>query len=633
MRTGVSDIRAAALDKKGRALLQEGRYGEAAEVFREACRLDDSPVLANNLATACFYGGDAERALEALAPNIEPGAPFNPYAHGLAAQILASLGRGAEARAELRDAVRDFEDGLAALRREGAVPRSWKEYTVTVLRAAGSLMEHRLVYDLYRRWQGLHVEWECAYLAGVAAFNLKRFAQAARHWAAAGEMGRLSGAFQRVALLADRGRIPHFSVEYELPTVDRLSSLATAAAASEEERRRYAGRGMVRLYLLAGILDPEAEDGMVRFGVHTLVTYGGDWGRRLAQDLLDAGDVSLAVKIAAVGALVEIGVYQLDEDIPVTVDGRKETIRVQKVAVAEEGDAELEEAVARAGRLRAEEKYEDALAVLEDLQVKGRLYPPAMMMQANLYRRLGRTKEGRRLLETLEEMYPADPAVLFNLAGMWYELQDPAKARSYLERLDESLEGREVTAEFGEKLAWLRRQVNGLVRPVDYDMLVELAAEEFREAVEAKTLPVNTALSRGLRNMPAIWLDGMCGRWEIEPARTRKEREAQIAAYLGDDGNLKRTVAELHRDEVALLRFLLDKGGWSRINGVSRKFGTMEGDGYFWNETAPVSPLGRLWSQALVFVGTARIGGRNCRVAVIPVELRERLSGLLGRTS
>ena len=630
VRTRVSSIKAGVLDEKGRALLEEGRFGEAAEVFQKAYRLDDNPVLANNLATACFYGGEVERALETLAPNIRPGASFNPYAHGLAAQILASLGREAEARGELREAVRDFDDGLAALRREGTVPRAWREYTVMVLRAAGRLDEHRLVYDLYSRWQSLHVSWECGYLAGVAAFNLKRFVQAAKYWAAAGKMGRLAGAVQRVALLADRGHIPHFSVEYELPTTDRLSSLAIEAAASEEERYRYAERGMVRLYLLAGALDSEADDKMIKPFLNTLVAYGGDWGRRLGQALLGAGGVAQGVKVAAAAALVDSGVYQLDEPIPVMVDGRQETIRIHKIAVAEEGDPELDEVVARAGRLRAEEKYEEALALLEELQLEGRFYPPAVMMQANLYRQLEQIGEGRRLLETLEEMYPGEPTVLFNLAAVWCELENPEKAVSYLERLEESLKQPGVAGDFREKVAFLQQQVADLVRTAHVEELFELAAEEQRATVEAKPLILNATLTRGLKNMPAIWLDGMCDDWEIRPVRTRKEREEEIIAYLGDDGNLGRLVAKLDEDEVELLRFLLGKGGWSKMGSVSRRFGTMDGDGYFWNELAPVSPLGSLWSQALVMVGRTQIDGRYYRVAVIPAELREKLPILLG---
>lgn len=231
----------------------------------------------------------------------------------------------------------------------------------------------------------------------------------------------------------------------------------------------------------------------------------------------------------------------------------------------------------------------------------------------------------------MENLYPDELTVLFNLAGLWWQLGDNAKVRSYLERLEEKLEGREVTAEFSEKVAWLKQQVTWLIGPDDFPALVEAMAEERRKQVEAKPLPVNAKLVGGLKNMPAIWLDGICNDRGIEPARTRKERQQQIIAHLSEGQNLEEIIRELDGEDIELLRFLLEKGGWSRISTVTRKFGSMEGDGYYWHEEAPLSPLGYLWSRALVFVGRTPLNGRNCRIAVIPVELRDRLSRLLLR--
>ncbi|MHB1044206.1 MAG: hypothetical protein ACYC0Q_15400 [Eubacteriales bacterium] len=56
-------------------------------------------------------------------------------------------------------------------------------------------------------------------------------------------------------------------------------------------------------------------------------------------------------------------------------------------------------------------------------------------------------------------------------------------------------------------------------------------------------------------------------------------------------------------EERELLKFLLSRGGFSRINAVTRRFGATEGDGFFWVEEEPASPLGLLWSRALVMVG------------------------------
>jgi len=64
-------------------------------------------------------------------------------------------------------------------------------------------------------------------------------------------------------------------------------------------------------------------------------------------------------------------------------------------------------------------------------------------------------------------------------------------------------------------------------------------------------------------------------------------------------------VQELNEKERELLKYLLQQGGWSRLNAVTRKFGPLDGDGFFWQEYEPESSLGVLWSRALVMVGRA----------------------------
>lgn len=56
---------------------------------------------------------------------------------------------------------------------------------------------------------------------------------------------------------------------------------------------------------------------------------------------------------------------------------------------------------------------------------------------------------------------------------------------------------------------------------------------------------------------------------------------------------------------------------------VTRKFGSMDGDGFYWNEEeeGSYSPLGTLWSQGLVFVGRCLIDNRRTKIVTIPVEL------------
>ncbi len=55
----------------------------------------------------------------------------------------------------------------------------------------------------------------------------------------------------------------------------------------------------------------------------------------------------------------------------------------------------------------------------------------------------------------------------------------------------------------------------------------------------------------------------------------------------------------------------------------------MDGDGYFWDEAPPASPLGRLRALGLLFVARAPVGGRSHKVAVVPPELWEPLATAL----
>lgn len=80
------------------------------------------------------------------------------------------------------------------------------------------------------------------------------------------------------------------------------------------------------------------------------------------------------------------------------------------------------------------------------------------------------------------------------------------------------------------------------------------------------------------------------------------------------------------------MSYLLRKGGWSKIGNITRKFGSMEGDGYFWNEVLPESPLAVLWFKCLVNIGKTKIGGKSYKIVSVPVDLREMLAEILSCT-
>ena len=129
--------------------------------------------------------------------------------------------------------------------------------------------------------------------------------------------------------------------------------------------------------------------------------------------------------------------------------------------------------------------------------------------------------------------------------------------------------------------------------------------------------------------MPNHWLYNICDSFGLERCRLRRDREKLIASSLARVAVLKKAIAELDEAEQELLRYLLERGGWARLNAVTRKFGAMEGDGYYWLDEEPESPLGYLWSCALVMVGRARLESGSARVVVVPADLREKLARIL----
>lgn len=622
------------LVKKGKKLLDTGDFRAAEKAFAAALELDDAVPIRNNLALAVFMAGEARRALKVLEPcagpeNENPGA--NPFSHALAARIHCSLGREDQARRQLQQAVRSFDDGLARLRRGalGQHPRSFREYTVIIMQAAADLEDHRLVFDLYRRWESYHVSWENKFLAAVACFNIGRYKRAASLLSSIAEMHGLFSGMQQVAFMVERGAVPPFEMSYKLYDEGKMQKVVEDAGTSEDKCRRYVRDGFFRMMLLSWILE---EDGSGDTGraLYILVYYGGEWGEKLGRQVLDHPGFSRHLKMAAMDALMDRGILREGEPVPVFIDGERRMIEIKKTPVLLEPDEELDQIVDRAIQLRDKGQIDRATALLQDICREGKLYPPAMMTLANLLHRQGKPEEALQIMKMLEEIYPQEPVLLFNISALMLQMGEPQRAREYVERIDD----REMGKEFSEKLKKLKEEIewaedNFFLLP-DTETLVHQFAEGQRQKIEEKPLSVNASLSRGLKNMPAHWLEGACEMYGLEPARRRREREEQLKDFLSRRGNLEKAVKELDEEERELLKYLLQRGGWSRLNAVTRKFGSLDGDGFFWQEIEPETPLGVLWFCALVMVGRAKLKGQRCKIATVPLELREPLGEILG---
>jgi len=65
------------------------------------------------------------------------------------------------------------------------------------------------------------------------------------------------------------------------------------------------------------------------------------------------------------------------------------------------------------------------------------------------------------------------------------------------------------------------------------------------------------------------------------------------------------------------------------LSSVSRKFGKMEGDGFYWDKEDPQSTTGKHWSKGLIIIGKAIQNNRQVKIAAIPTDLRPLLEKIL----
>ena len=623
------------LMEQGIELLEKSEFDKAVKHFQKILGLDpkSDPFARNNLGLALLHKGDLEHALEAIKPNIDEAAPANPFGHALAAQIYTKQGDKKQAVSELDQAVKDFEQGLSSYRNKSDIPKYWKEYLMTIFETAGDLEDHRLVYNTYRNWQNIVDNWEIRFMAGVAAFNLGRFRQAAGIWSSIHENENISIQMQRVALMADRGVVPPFQIPYQLDEQKNIENLHDNDNAMDEKAvfTSLVANSEIRMTMLAFLFDADQSAEVVSKATMALILYGEDWGLELGKELLEDATVSLDVKYAAAKALVELGLYQYNENIPVKVDGKIQYLRISEIEMVDENTKELAEALEKAKKLSNQGKVEEAVGLLNNAVSKGKASPDVLFYLSQLHFQLSDYEHSLQTLEAIDNAYPNHPVVLFSKALSYQAMGMDEEALEELNKIDT----KHVHADFKEQIKTLelilkKDNLEEFAESFfsEQDYVMEQYEEKKRKEIEAKTLPVDAGLARCMKNMPAIWLEGACEYFELPNYRKRKDREKALAEFLLDTNNLKAIIKDLEQEEKELLKYLLDKGGWSTIGPITKKFSSTDGDGYFWNEELPGSELGFLWSLCLVFVGKASINGKNTKIAAIPLELREELKRL-----
>lgn len=346
------------VEEKARRLMGEGRWREAIALFAEATPLVEGkeiePSFYNNRALCHEQLGEYEEALAVLAPNLRSKAIPSAFAHGLAARILHKLGRQEEAIAQLQLGIEDFAAVLDFFRQTKTPPtEDFREYLIVLQEAAGILGRHRTVLELHKRWQSLYVSPHNWFLAGVAAFNLGRYRQAASYWRLEGtpKEWRFLDDYRLVAEEVESGLVPPFPLPYQPLSLEEMKKKIEKMKNGEECSLTGAEIASMLGYLAAnGFKNPVVLAGLIR--------YSGAWGERFARNLLLSNRIEKDIKFMVASTLVESGRVAPDEPLRAIVDGRPQTITVKSLEVRE-GDEEAaavwEEAKALRDAGRAEE--------------------------------------------------------------------------------------------------------------------------------------------------------------------------------------------------------------------------------------------------------------------------------------
>lgn len=595
--------------------MDAGRRARAEKCFRESAGIVPSPLALVNWAMCRLLADDDDGALRILSPVL---ADKRPQPEGRALAAMAYIGKGDElhARAALRAAVSDFDAGLRSpAARDESTIEEWTAGIGPIIGAAGELGEDRLIQELYGRWPGRDMPY-FLFAAAIAAFNLGRYEQAAKRWRQIADqsMRPTALACADIAEQIERGLVPSFRLEYDMnpPDYHNLDAQGRVEVMLSS--------GLIRARVLSDLLRQGFIDG--RPLTEALIRATGSWGIDLGRRLLGAR-VPLDVKEGAVAGLTAVGVFAPGEAVKLSHEGRTYEVRVNMKVVMDQ-DARLDAVVAEAKGLSQAGKHDRGLALLDTiLDRDGVVYLPAWMAKTVILIQLDRLTEARQLLTILESIEPNRPVVLYNLAWLWMQAGDTTRACEYANRIDltgTSDEFRDALARLRQLLANPSSQGQSLLRPW---------AETYRDEEDEKDISLNLTLTGALRRIPVEWLNAIAARYNAPAARLRPERTKVVTALLDDPHHLGAALAAETGDAREALAFVLARGGWCKIQLLTRRFGDQEGDGFWWDELPPTSTVGRLRVLGLLYVGRAHVDGRRYKVAVIPAGLREPLSRLL----
>jgi tetratricopeptide (TPR) repeat protein len=282
-------------------LFDKGKINEAESLLLSELKKNDLPLLRTRLASLRMMSGNPGGVMEMITPLLKED---DLEVCMMATRALTELDQTEEAGLHLDKLVKLVDSVMAT--NKGRLNRVEKEFPELVMNLAGTLGQHRRVLELYKRWPGFASDWLVRHYVAVAAFNLGRYKQAASHWSAIGHVPEALS-MQHVAVLAERGTVPPFIMEYAAPNPEVVTNLMEKLA--DEVDVKGLESGIVRMALLCMALDEITDEQTTYEVLALLILGGGEWGLALGLGLIESTVIDKSVKSATATLLIQAGVF------------------------------------------------------------------------------------------------------------------------------------------------------------------------------------------------------------------------------------------------------------------------------------------------------------------------------------
>lgn len=144
--------------------------------------------------------------------------------------------------------------------------------------------------------------------------------------------------------------------------------------------------------------------------------------------------------------------------------------------------------------------------------------------------------------------------------------------------------------------------------------------------IDGVIIGAKTTIYGLLDKYPAHWIDGICDTLGVEREGVLKRDKIRlILEKINSD--TQAILAGLSEEEKKCLKVIADAGGMVKYGKLLEFSDEMP---YWWTEHGVNSTIGKLRAKGLLYVGKTMMGGRFCKMALIP---RELVPKILGQTS